>query len=233
MRLQLLKPLRGWSEFSGEVGIIVLGVLIALGAQQVVQEIQEREDIAQLRSAFRAELADDRARWEDMRASDPCTLKRLDAIESWAATAPVQARLVRPFRLMLWNMHSSAWDIAKASPAAARISLDERLTYAELYAAIDNWREYFAEERVNAITLSALLESADQPESRRQIKFHVAKARVLRRRRAENYPYFFTRFDALKIRPDASQLTIARDPKALCAPLVEATNRESPGSSQG
>ncbi|HMI40053.1 MAG TPA: hypothetical protein VK485_02335, partial [Sphingomicrobium sp.] len=134
MQFHQLKPLRGWREFSGEVGIIVLGVLIALGAQQVVQGMQEREDIAQLRSAFRAELADDRARWEDMRASDPCTLQRLDAIDRWAATAPAQARLVRPFRLMLWNMHSSAWDIAKASPAAARIPLDERLTYAELYA---------------------------------------------------------------------------------------------------
>jgi hypothetical protein len=219
MKVELPKPLRGWRAFSGEVGIIVLGVLIALGAQQAVESIKEREAIAQLRSALRAELADDRARWEDMRASDPCTLQRLDAIDRWAATAPVQAKLVRPFRLMLWNMHSSAWDIAKASPAAAHIPLDERLIYADLFAAIDNWREYFAEERVNAITLSALLESADQPESRRQIQFHVAKARVLRRRRLENYPYFFTRFDALKIRPDTTQLTIARDPKALCTPL--------------
>jgi hypothetical protein len=123
---------------------------------------------------------------------------------------------------MLWNMHSSAWDIAKTSPAAGNIPLDERLTYADLYAAIDNWREYLAEERVNAIDLSALLASADQPDSRRQIRLHVAKARVLQRRRAENYPYFFKRFDALNIRPDFSQLTIARDPKALCKPLVEA-----------
>ena len=121
---------------------------------------------------------------------------------------------------MLWNMHSSAWDIAKQSPAAAHIPLDERLIYADLYAAIDNWREYFAEERINAVTLSALLESAEQPESRRQIEFHVAKARILRRRRLENYPYLFTRFDVLKIRPDTSQLTIARDPRALCEPLT-------------
>ena len=223
MGLQQLKPLRGWREFSGEVGIIVLGVLIALGAQQVVQDIQDREAVAQLRSALRAELADNRARWEDMRASDRCTLQRLDALNEWATTAPAQAKLVRPFVLRLWNMHSSAWDIAKTSAATGNIPLDERLTYAELYAATDNWREYFAEERENAITLSALLESADQPESRRQIKFHVAKARVLRRRRTENYPYFFKRFDALKIRPDPSQITIPLDPKALCAPLAEAT----------
>lgn len=222
MQFMVPKPLHGWREFSGEVGVIVLGVLIALGAQQVVEGVHDREDVAQLRSALRAELADDRARWEDMRASDPCTRQRLDALDRWADTAPAQAKLVRPFVLRLWNMHSSAWDVAKASAATGNIPLDERLTYAELYGAIDNWREYFAEERANSIQLSALLENADQPDSRRQIKFHVAKARVLVRRRADNYPYFFKRFDALKIRPDPSQITIARDPKALCAPLVEA-----------
>src|SRR5688500_8674692 len=144
MRFQLLKPLRGWREFSGEVGIIVLGVLIALGAQQVVQGMQEREDIAQLRSAFRAELADDRGRWENMRATDACTLHRLRALDRWAATAPAGAKLERAYRLLLWNMHSSAWDIAKTSPATARIPLEERLTYSDLYAAIDNWRDYLA-----------------------------------------------------------------------------------------
>jgi hypothetical protein len=222
MRFRLPKPLRGWREFGGEVGGIVLGVLIALGAQQVVEGINEREAVAQLRSALRAELADDRARWEDMRASDPCTLQRLDTLDRWVGTAPAEARLVRPYHLLLWNMHSSAWDIAKTSPAAGNIPLDERLRFGDLYGAVDNWREYLAEERVNAIELSALLASADQPDSRRQIQFHVAKARVLLRRRAENYPYFFTRFDALKIQPDTRTLTIARDPKALCKPLVEA-----------
>ena len=148
----------------------------------------------------------------------PSTQQRLDALKRWAATAPAHERLVRPYRLMLWNMHSSSWDIAKASPAAghsARRAADLRRPLCRDH----NWREYLAEERVNAITLSGLLESADQPDSRRQIQFHVAKARVLQRRRAENYPYFFKRFDALKIAPDAGQLTIARDPKALCKPL--------------
>ena len=219
MHFHLLKPLHGWREFAGEVGIIVLGVLIALAAQQLMEDIHDRSAVAELRSALRAELADDRARWEDMRASDPCTLQRLDAIDHWAATAPARARLVRPYHLLLWNMHSSAWDIAKTSPAAGNIPLDERLRLGDLYGAVDNWREYLAEERVNAVELSALLESADQPDSRRQIGLHAAKARLLLRRRAENYPYFFTRFDALKIRADPRTLTIARDPKALCEPL--------------
>jgi len=228
MSFRIPRPLRGWREFAGEVGVIVLGVLIALGAQQIVEAIHDRNAVVQLRSALRAELADDRARWEDMRVSDPCTLQRLDALDSWAATAPAGARLVRPYRLLLWNMHSSAWDIAKTSPVAGNIPLDERLKFGDLYGAVDNWREYLAEERVNAVELSALLESADQPDSRRQVALHVAKARLLLRRRAENYPYFFTRFDALTIQPDTTSLTIARDPKALCGALVEAASVHSP-----
>ena len=34
-------PVRGWRDFLKEVGIIVLGVLIALGAEQAAVAIQE------------------------------------------------------------------------------------------------------------------------------------------------------------------------------------------------
>jgi len=40
MHFHLPKPLHGWREFVGEVGIIVIGVLIALGAGQVVESLQ-------------------------------------------------------------------------------------------------------------------------------------------------------------------------------------------------
>jgi hypothetical protein len=39
MNIHLPKLLHGWREFAGEVGIIVLGVLIALGLEQVVEEL--------------------------------------------------------------------------------------------------------------------------------------------------------------------------------------------------
>ena len=127
MHFHLPKPLHGWRAFVGEVGIIVVGVLIALGAEQVVESFHEREDVAQLRAALRSELADGRARWEHMRAQDRCTQQRLDALGKWVATAPPSATLRRAYRPFLWNMHSSAWDLAKTSPAAAHIPLKERL----------------------------------------------------------------------------------------------------------
>ena len=38
MHFHLPKPLHGWREFAGEVGIIVIGVLIALGADQLLND---------------------------------------------------------------------------------------------------------------------------------------------------------------------------------------------------
>ena len=219
MHFHLPKPLHGWREFVGEVGIIVIGVLIALGAEQVVETIHERSQVDQLQRALRAELADSRARWDDMRAGDDCALKRLSTLERWLATAPAGSRVRDGFSPMLWNMHSSAWDLVKTSPAAEHISLDERLLYASLYDAIDNWREYLNEERNNAVELNALLATADQPEHRRGIGLRIDVARQYVLRRQRNYPYFFTRLDQLRIRSDASQLTIAHDPLALCTPL--------------
>ena len=43
MRIQLPKPMHGWRAFVGEVGVIVLGVLLALGAQQAVEEMRIRD----------------------------------------------------------------------------------------------------------------------------------------------------------------------------------------------
>jgi len=39
MRVRVPKPLHGWRAFAGEVGVIVLGVLIALGAQQAAEAL--------------------------------------------------------------------------------------------------------------------------------------------------------------------------------------------------
>jgi len=219
MPFKLPKPLHGWRAFAGEVGIVTLGVLIALAAQELVGEIHQRQEVAQLTGALRAELADNRARWEHVRNSDPCTLQRLDALEHWNATAPAGARLNRAYRLFLWNQHSGAWDLARTSPTTANIPLRERLIFASLYDAINNWRQMINEENANAQALNGLLGTADQPENRRRIAYHIYLARMFVSRRQFNYDYMFKRFDALRIAPDDSQLTVKANDKLLCEPL--------------
>jgi hypothetical protein len=61
MHFHLPKPLHGWREFAGEVGIIVLGVLIALGAEQIVVTVHERYLARLALDHIRTELAYDSA----------------------------------------------------------------------------------------------------------------------------------------------------------------------------
>ena len=219
MHVHLPKPLHGWRQFVGEVGIIVFGVLIALGAEQLVQWIHSREDLREVRAALNGELADDRARWEYMSAAEPCTLRRLDALDEWLASAPSDARLPDAYPNIMLNLHSSSWDIAKGGAAMAQMPLRERLTYASLYAALENWRDLLRNESTNNQTLAGLLETANAPENRRQISLVLARARILARFRQETSAYLIKRFDELGVRPDSSTLTATRNSKELCAPL--------------
>lgn len=50
-------PVGGWREFLNEVGIIVLGVVIALGAEQAAVAIQEARMAAHAESQVREEFA--------------------------------------------------------------------------------------------------------------------------------------------------------------------------------
>jgi hypothetical protein len=218
-RLVKLRPPHGWNAVAWDLAIVALGVLIALAAQQLVDGIHQRNEVSQLTGALRSELADDRSRWEHIRNSDPCTLQRLDALERWNTTAPANARLNRAYRLFLWNQHSGAWDLAKTSDTTANIPLRQRLLFASLYDAINNWRQMINEENANTQILGGLLATADQPENRRQIAYRISLARGFVNRRKFNYDYMFTRFDALRIAPDDSQLTVKANDKLLCEPL--------------
>lgn len=54
--MKVPKPRDGWRVFAGEVGVIVLGVLLALGAQQVVETVQVRSDIREFRRTIDREI---------------------------------------------------------------------------------------------------------------------------------------------------------------------------------
>jgi hypothetical protein len=55
MRIRLPKPLHGWRAFVGEVGIIVVGVLIALGGQQAMEAVHQGAQVRDMTNKLRAE----------------------------------------------------------------------------------------------------------------------------------------------------------------------------------
>ena len=77
MHFHLPKPLHGWREFAGEVGIIVLGVLIALGAEQAIVGFRDRHVAAQSRRDVREEVATDLGFYRERLQESSCIASRL------------------------------------------------------------------------------------------------------------------------------------------------------------
>jgi hypothetical protein len=77
MHFHLPKPLHGWREFVGEVGIIVVGVLIALSAEQLVENWHWRSEVRESDQRLRAEITYDLSDAYERFAIEPCLRPRL------------------------------------------------------------------------------------------------------------------------------------------------------------
>ena len=136
MQVHLPKPLHGWRQFAGEVGIIVLGVLIALGLGQIVDAWQWRDKVSHAEASMRLELAEDDgpqaygrvligrslemqiARIHDGAGSVPA-----DQLRQWAAS------YTPPFRT--WD--SEAWKVVVASDTGSHIGSDRLIAWSAAY----------------------------------------------------------------------------------------------------
>jgi hypothetical protein len=93
MHFHLPKPLHGWREFAGEVGIIVIGVLIALGAEQLVEAAHRQREGVQAESTIRDEIELNLGRLQSRRAIYSCgsrTFRRCSTAPRRARTLPLR-----------------------------------------------------------------------------------------------------------------------------------------------
>lgn len=76
--MEIHKPhaAKTWKEFFIELGTIVLGILIALSLEQMVESWREHRQYNEAREAMRAELASNLASLEPRRAVSACAQKR-------------------------------------------------------------------------------------------------------------------------------------------------------------
>ena len=79
------KPWHGSREFLKEVGTIVLGVCIALAAEQAVEAWHEAQLAREAKAAIRAEMTGDVARVQYRMATQGCIQKRIEEINTLLA----------------------------------------------------------------------------------------------------------------------------------------------------
>jgi hypothetical protein len=135
MHFHLPKPLHGWREFAGEVGIIVIGVLIALGAEQLIERLQWRDKVHETTFQLDAELHRDAVNAYDWLVVAPCVDRQLQAIDAALASAR-QTRRLRPtqaFTPPLEIFTEDTWLNARALQVADHLSPQQVQEYSSLF----------------------------------------------------------------------------------------------------
>jgi hypothetical protein len=180
MHVHLPKPLHGWRAFVGEVGIIVLGVLIALGFEQVVEQWRWHSEADSTRQAIANELAASAKQSGERLAMETCLrdrigelARRLRPSEGRWSGDPMPlgpgARLTphwdersigRVYAVPLRGWPEDAWDTAKSSGVVDHMSRHEVASYSAVYAEIQAIHDFQGQELLLESKLSFL--SADQ-----------------------------------------------------------------------
>jgi hypothetical protein len=153
MHFHLPKPLHGWREFAGEVAIIVIGVLIALFFEEVVQRWDWDRKVNAAEVAMQRETFWDNAPEMVQRASiQPCIDAQLDAIRTAAESGKPRAQvvgLVDRLYLPFVTFDTVAHQNATASDVSPHMPKDR----------VDLWTQAYA--MVPMIDATNAVESAD------------------------------------------------------------------------
>ena len=191
MHFHLPKPLHGWREFSGEVGVIVLGVLIALSAEQMVEALHWRNETATLRENLHREIRDDQSSAALRVMISGCIRQRISRFENelkqpgvaWPGD-PIRGgdeqrwsaiRVAFKFPSMQSFYTTGQWQTALASGALAHMPDGERNAYSYTYQAIDDLRSFSAQEDALVGRLQPLA-SDQQLDAAQRLHFEVQLA---------------------------------------------------------
>jgi hypothetical protein len=144
MHLHLPKPLHGWREFTGEVGIIVLGVLIALGAQQVAEALHDENVAAATRAGLREEIRDNMRTLNLRQKSEACMQIRLREIAAYLAAASKGDRpkplswIGAPYAPLVYH---TRFQSAQSAGKFFLLPDDEQQQFAGFYLDFDDFNE--------------------------------------------------------------------------------------------
>jgi hypothetical protein len=224
MHFRLPKPLHGWREFAGEVGIIVMGVLIALGAEQLVEAANWRSQVRDFREAVDHELGRNLGIYARVIEQRPCADRRLAELERFLADSAAgrQDKLLRPIgRPITQSQYSSVWD-DKGADVTQHLPLDARIKYSELYDEFRNNDVVRSDERevwrsLSQFDQSEPLDHAD----RMRLRELLTRAEQLNAVTPGNYDYILKLARPLGIRPIADPfiMHLAYEDE-FCQPLI-------------
>ena len=217
---------RTWRWFAAEYAVVFVGVLTALGAQQLAETLNQRREANEARQAIKAELAFNLAGFDLMVSQIPCSNRRLDELDRWLLSLQTGAplKLARPLRGPSARIfRTSVWEVASAE-GVARMPFKERVAFGQFYDGLENngnfrqqmatiWRE------LGEYDLNSPLDREEVSEIRRK----VVRLRQLNEAVAGNAAFVRGYAKEVGVTParisDAAETARTRE---FCAPLLQA-----------
>jgi len=156
-------PWHDWRENVREIAIVIIGVLIALLAQQVVQGWEWKDRVAAAERAMRHEMLWDNGPQLYQRAAmHPCAVERLDSIRGAIEAGKPRAQisgLIDSYWVSYYSYDSIARDAANTSDVASHMPADTMDLYAIVYTQMQPMTRNSEREAVDMSQLRALSRS--------------------------------------------------------------------------
>lgn len=224
MRIVRWTPDKGWQAFSTELIVVVLGVLIALGAEQAMSWLQRQSEVSSLRSALHEELSDDFSSFQYRFVPQACVARRLAELKALrmrvlaGETAGVTGEIGRPPSA---SLRTSVWS-ARGSEVMDAIALDERVAYSYIYDELAFNFGLIDQER-EAWRSLARFNGAPRlnEEDARTLSELIFRAETIDAALRYNLPDIQQRFAQLGIHPsERMKRLLGDDDGGLCVPIT-------------
>lgn len=192
-RLLRVTPPNGWRAVAWELLIVTLGVLMALGAQQLVEAFRDRAEAREGRDAIRGELEVNMARLASRFAIRPCVDRRLAEIQALLDDSEATGLIGTPRwigRPQYWTMLTARWDASAQAGRAALLPADELAEYGQMYSWMRNihaemvieqsdWAQLRTLEHLRRIRPEGLLELRGKVEDARYRRWRINQQTML------------------------------------------------------
>lgn len=207
-----------WGNFVEEIAIVVLGVLIALGADNIVSGLRDKAASAEARTTIRDELAENLGRILERDATRQCVDARLNELGDYLDRAE-RGEALSPLhwigRPQVWPTLDSRWQATASAGKASLLSSKEQGEFGAIYA---NVRDFQNNQTTEQLAWAQLRQMADRSQISPQQDANLRSALQNAR-----YAAWLSHVIAWQVTQDAAQLgikghTAMKGSRSICIP---------------
>ena len=162
MHFHLPKPLHGWREFVGEVGIIVVGVLIALGAEQIIENWRWEEKVSSAQETMDNEIKNSLLGAVELNELENCTEVQFAALQKaiLRGDEPAVRQILAGIEIPARQWADNAFEATLAAQVSDHLGSESLRKYSQVYQMI---RKIHRLQETDEDTFSDLVVAYDAP----------------------------------------------------------------------